>query len=154
MKDVKINVNKFIKNRKILVATGVLLLVILVTILFLVFSGSRKSQSLVLSDSLKKLGQEFYEDFYYKQVGTNDEERKAFLEKYKDLGIKVSLDSLARHNKEKTDEIIAEFINKKTNEECDRTNSMVVIYPKDPYGKNNYTIDAILVCGFEETETK
>ena len=26
---------------------------------------------------------------------------------------------------------------------------MVVIYPKEPYGKTDYSIDAILDCGFE-----
>ena len=31
------------------------------------------------------------------------------------------------------------FVNSKTEEECDRNNSMVIIYPKDPYGKRDYT---------------
>lgn len=155
MKNLKKIINKFTKNRKVLIIAGVLLaVIILVTVFVLIFGGSKKNQSQVLSESLKDLGADFYETFYYKQVGTTDEERKEFLEKYKDLGLKISLDSLARHNKEKTDEIIAEFVNNETGEECDRTNSMVVIYPRDPYGKSDYSIDAILVCGFEVTETK
>ena len=46
------------------------------------------------------------------------------------------------------------IVNDKTKEECDRNSSMVIIYPKDPYGQKDYTIDAILVCGFEEKEEK
>ena len=44
--------------------------------------------------------------------------------------------------------------NSKTNQECDKTNSMVIIYPKEPYGKKDYRIDTNLVCGFELEETK
>ena len=154
MKNVKKNMNNLLKNKLFLgIVAGVVLLV-LVVVLVVLLGGGKKSQSLVLSDKLKNLGTDFYETFYYKQVGTTDKEKKEFLEKYKDLGIKISLDSLARHNKEKTEEIMAEFVNKKTDEECDRNNSMVVIYPRDPYGKTDYSVDAVLVCGFEETEIK
>ena len=31
---------------------------------------------------------------------------------------------------------------------------MVIIYPKEPYGKKDYRIDTNLVCGFEVEETK
>lgn len=145
---------KILKNKFLLVGIIILVaLLILVPILFL--KGDKEvNQSQKLSSSLKELGISFYEDFYYKQIGQTDEEKKEFLEKYKDIGIKVSLDSLSRHNKEKTDEILSEFVNEKTQEECDRTNSMVVIYPREPYGKKDYSIDAVLVCGFEETEVK
>ena len=154
MKKVKQILNKLLKNKLFLIIGGaVILLLVLLVVLFITFTN-KGNESKRLSSSLKELGISFYEDFYYKQVGTTDKEKKEFLEKYKDLGIKISLDSLSRHNKEKTEAIIAEFVNKKTDEECDRNNSMVVIYPRDPYGKKDYSIDAILVCGFEETETK
>ena len=77
-----------------------------------------------------------------------------FLEKYKDIGIKVSLDNLSRYKKDDMDDILKQFVNDKTKEECDRNSSMVIIYPKDPYGQKDYTVDAILVCGFEEKEDK
>ena len=150
----KIENLKLNKKRVLLVGGIVLVVILLVVVLILILGGNKNNQSQTLSSSLKELGIDFYEDFYYKQVGSTDEERKEFLEKYKDIGIKISLDSLSRHNKEKTDEILAEFVNKETGEECDRTNSIVVIYPKDPYGKKDYSVDAVLVCGFEETETK
>ena len=74
---------------------------------------------------------------------------KAFLEKYKDIGIKVSLDNILRSKKTETTDENNTFINKETNEECNKNTSMVVIYPKEPYGKTDYSIDAILDCGFE-----
>lgn len=142
------------KNKKILLVVGIILVIILlVVVLFLVFNN-KENESEKLSASLKELGIEFYEEFYYKQIGQNDKERQEFLEKYKDIGIKVNLDSLSRYKKEDSEKILEEFVNGKTEEACDKTNSMVVIYPKEPYGNEDYTIDAILVCGFEETETK
>lgn len=146
--------NKIMKNKLFLMIAGaVALIVVLVVALVLIFSNN-KNESLKLSESLKELGVDFYENFYYNQISKNDKERKEFLEKYKDLGIKVSLDSIARHKIDAKEEILAEFVNSKTKEECDRTNTMVVIYPKEPYGKSDHVVDAILVCGFEETETK
>lgn len=47
------------------------------------------------------MGVQFYEDFYYNQIGKNETERKVFLEKYKDIGIKVSLDNMLRSKKQK-----------------------------------------------------
>ena len=66
----------------------------------------------------------------------------------------MSLDNLARYKKDESEEIIKKFVNSKTNHEWDKTNSMVIIYPKEPYGKKNYRIDTNLVCGFEVEETK
>lgn len=152
MKDV---LNNLKKNKKVLIIAGVVVaIILLVVILFLIFGGNNKNQSQELSSSLKDLGITFYEDFYYNQIGSNDEERREFLEKYKDIGIKVSLDSLSRHKKDETKQILEEFVNEETGEECDKNSSMVVIYPREPYGKKDYSIDAKLICGFEETETK
>lgn len=153
MNKIKKILKKIFKNKIVLIVLGVILIAAI--ILFMVF-GFRKeeSQSVELSNNLKELGVEFYEDFYYKQIGKDDKERKEFLEKYKDIGIKINLDSLSRYKKEETEEILKQFVNNKTKKECDKTNSMVVIYPKNPYGQNDYKIDAQLVCGFEETEEK
>ena len=90
-----------------------------------------------------------WSNFAYYQIGKNETERKVFLEKYKDIGIKVSLDNMLRSKKTETTDENNSFINKETNEECNKNTSMVVIYPKEPYGKTDYSIDAILDCGFE-----
>ena len=38
------------------------------------------------------MGKDFYENFYYEQVGSTDEERADFLSKYESIGIKINLD--------------------------------------------------------------
>lgn len=149
----KINLKKLNKKHYYIIG-GVVLLIIIIISLFMIFGHRSKSESQKLSNELKQLGISFYEDFYYKQIGKTDEEKKAFLEKYTDIGIKVSLDNLARHKKDETETILKKFVNSKTNTECDRNSSMVIIYPKEPYGKKDYRIDTDLVCGFEVEETK
>lgn len=133
---------------------SIIILVIFASIILFFTLNKSEDESLKLSSSLKDLGIDFYENFYYKQIGKTDNERKKFLEKYKDIGIKVSLDNLSRYKKDDMDDILKQFVNDKTKEECDRNSSMVIIYPKDPYGQKDYTVDAILVCGFEEKEDK
>ena len=144
------------KRIKILaiVCTAISIILIIIGLVISIFNGNMGVEKDEMTIYLEKMGKEFYEDFYYKQIGQTDKERHEFLEKYKDIGIKVNLDSLSRYKKEDSEKILEEFVNSKTEEACDKTNSMVVIYPKEPYGNEDYRIDAILVCGFEETETK
>ena len=94
------------------------------------------------------MGREFYEDFYYEQVGTSSDERTNLLSKFTDIGIKVDLDNLGRYKNGEFKEKISEFKNTKTDEKCNKTNTKVIIYPKSPYGKTDYTIKAELDCGF------
>ena len=138
---------KLIKN---CIISGVIIIVVVLSI-FLIFTLKKKtiSNSEQLTKSLKEMGVQFYEDFYYNQIGKNETEKKVFLEKYKDIGIKVSLDNMLRSKKTETTDENNPFINKETNEECNKNTSMVVIYPKEPYGKTDYSIDVILDCGFE-----
>lgn len=141
------NNSKLIKN---CIISGVIIIAVVLSI-FLIFTLKKKtiSNSEQLTKSLKEMGVQFYEDFYYNQIGKNETERKVFLEKYKDIGIKVSLDNMLRSKKTETTDENNPFINKETNEECNKNTSMVIIYPKEPYGKTDYSIDVILDCGFE-----
>ena len=137
--------------KKIVAFAAVLVLVVVLGVVFAVKNGN--SQEKVLSNKLEQLGTDFYENFYYKQIGETKDARAEFLAKFKDIGIKVNLDNLIRHNTEESDELKKEFVNSKTNEACDTNNTKVVIYPKDPYNEKDYKIEVILECGFE-TESK
>ena len=78
------------------------------------------------------------------------EERVEFVKKYGSIGIKVNLDNLSRYSGDGVAERVGQFKNDKTNEDCDKENTKVTIYPKEPYGKSDYTIEAVLVCGFDD----
>ena len=140
------------KNKKviIIVAAFVVLAVVGTIIGFRLSSSKKVEQKEELKDVLKDLGVSFYEDFYYKNIGNSDEERATKLARFESIGIKIDLDNLSRYNSSEVEDKIAKFVNKKTDEECDKKNTKVIIYPKSPYGKTDYEIETVLECGFEE----
>lgn len=101
---------------------------------------------------LNEMGTDFYENYYYDQLGKTDEEREKFLALYTDKGIKVNLDNLGRYNSKVNEDKIAEFVNSETNEECDKIETKIIIYPKESFGKTDYELEAVLECGFDEEE--
>lgn len=145
-KDVK-ETNK--DNKKLIgfiIAGVIVVAIIIVGVLFFL---NKKDNQKELETSLTEMGREFYEDFYYEQVGSSADERTNLLSKFTDIGIKVDLDNLGRYKNGEFKEKISEFKNNKTDEKCNKTNTKVVIYPKSPYGKTDYTIKTELECGFE-----
>lgn len=141
-------IKNLLKNKRVLIAIGVILVIIIVVIVILVLPKENVEQN--LENSLKEMGQDFYENYYYDQTGTTDEEKADFLSRYATIGIKINLDNLGRYNSEVNQEKIAEFVNPDTNESCDKENTRVIIYPKESYGKTDYDIEVELVCGFDE----
>lgn len=146
MKKVITRLNR--KNCFIAITTLILIIAIILIIIF----NSKKSEEDKLNDMLKELGVNFYENFYYDQVGTNDTERKEFVKKYETIGIKVNLDNLSRLNSNESKKMVDKFVNSKTKKECDKSNTRVIIYPKTPYEKDSYDIKTELVCGFDESK--
>ncbi len=139
------------KKLAIIIGAGVGVIVLII-VLLLCFGGKLNvTEEQKLEEKLQELGKGFYEDFYYKQVASDEEARTEFLKKYKDLGIKVNLDTLSRYKKEADSaKVLEPFVNSKTKEECDKINTMVIVYPKEPYGQKDYRVDVKLVCGFEK----
>ena len=135
-----------IKN--ILVVLAIALALVLV--ILLIVNVCNKNNQKELEANFETIGKKFYEEYYYNGTGKDDEARAKFLAKFKDNGLRINLDNLSRY--EFTDEKgnAYEFVNKKTKENCDATESVVVIYPQEPYGKTDYVIDAKLSCGFEK----
>ena len=140
----KEKLKNFFKNRKqrtFIISAIIVLILIIVIVLFLT-----NSKKVDLEKSLENMGKDFYENFYYKQIGKDDNEKKEFLKKYETMGIKVSLDNLERYDSGKNKDEVAKFKNEKTGKECDKTNTLVIIYPQEPYEKTSYRIESILSC--------
>lgn len=134
----------FMKTKKTLVIAIVCILVIVVAlIIILVSSGSKDkaksaSEEERLTQYLEEIGRDFYETKYQPQM-TED-----FLSGYTDLGIKIKLSSLSRLYAETNKEEIESF----TKAKCDEESTRVIIYPKAPYGAEDYTIEVELTCEF------
>lgn len=141
-------IKEIMKNKIIIVFIVSILLIGIIIIISL--TTNKNSQKQELTKKMKEMGKEFYENFYYKQIGSTDEERKEFLKKFETIGIKVNLDNLSRYKSNDTGKILKDFVNKKTNKECDKINTQVIIYPKEPYNQNSYSLDVNLECDFNE----
>jgi hypothetical protein len=99
------------------------------------------------------MGNEIYMSYYYPSVssGKNLDETKEFLQKYETIGLKFNLTELEKYSEDFSNKI-KNF--KNGDKSCDKTNTMVIIYPTSPYGKNNYNVQVSLDCGFKEAEEK
>jgi hypothetical protein len=147
-----------VENRKksISIICGIVAAIVVMVIVILFATGilgnKNKKVEKQLTARLEELGRNFYEDFYYNQVGKDDEARKEFVKGYSQNGIKINLDNLARSNTTKQESILNEFKNA-SGEACNSSNTKVAIYPKEPYGVKDYEIKVTLDCGFDKKET-
>ena len=145
-KEGKLNVTK-------LVAFVVVAVVIVVAAVIFGIKGTNNPEK-VLTAKLSELGTDFYENFYYDQLGKSQEEREETLKKFSDKGIKIDLDNLIRLNSDNSEDLKSIFVNKKTGSSCDAKNTKVIIYPKEGYGKKDYKIETVLECGFNSKSEK
>lgn len=148
---------KKLNKNTLIVIVSVLLVVLVVLIVVIVNPFAKKlSQEEELKKKIETMGAEFYEELYYKQVETLGDEKSNFLKNYETVGIKVDLGNLSRYKGEDSEEILKEFVNKKTNKACDKNKTQAIIYPQAPYDKKSYKIEVNLDCGFgkEEKESK
>ena len=145
-------------NKKIVIIGSIVIVVALVGLGICLAMNNNKSVKgpKVLTEYLDEIGRDFYENFYYDQIGKDDQSRAAFVEKYKDIGFKFSIDNLSRWTTkdeakdQKYAKMISEFKNNETGEECDKDKTMLILYPVSPYGKKNYTVEVELACGFDK----
>jgi len=144
-------------NKKIFIVSGVTLLVVIIVIVGAVAIFGNKSYGSKMEQyeaTLREMGKDFYENYYYERTGKSDEERKNFLSKYSSTGIKIDLENLGRYNGQSNKEKVAELVDPDNKNVCDVKNTKVIIMPKEGYGKTDYEIKVELDCGFETEEEK
>ena len=155
-----------VPKKKIIAVCGgvVALVVVIIGFALLITKGNDERR---VNDTVNNLAKVFYEGFYYDATGSGDAaKREETLARFKDTGIKISIDSLVRYYVT-TDEYegleasliegsitdrIKDYIDKnfKTKKfECNKEETKAIIRPSEPYGKTDYTIEVITSCGFE-----
>ena len=140
----------FNENKKIILIIVVIVIAALIAGICIYnnkYSASAKEKQ--MENNLKDLGKDFY-SYYYKTTGQNKDDREKFLESFSSIGLKVSLDSLTRYQNTLSKPKNYEFKDPKTGDDCDKTQTMVTIYPQKPYGKNDYKMSVRLVCKSEK----
>lgn len=143
----KKEVTKKVSNYDLFIyISAAIVLVIAILVCARVFA--KKTLEPKLSNSLSKMGETFYTEFYYEQVsnGKSSEEIANSLGNFKDIGIKIDLENLAKYSDDFKKEV-ANFKNVK-GEACNQKTTRAVIYPKAPYGKKDYKVEVELDCNF------
>jgi hypothetical protein len=131
---------------------------VIISVLFIIIFGvffmlkfnvvNEKEQKLELDTNLKEMGKNFYIKHYYNQIsfGRKQSDITVFLKNFSTIGIKVTLNNLEKYDASNN----KEFINRKTGKICNKNTSFVIIYPKEPYGENDFAIEVTLDCGFDD----
>lgn len=98
---------------------------------------------------LTTMGESLYTDYYYEiiKVDKSEEELKEFLGNFKEIGLQFNLVEMEKYSDENK-ELIEKFI--KQNKECKKEETMVVIYPKEPYSKTDFKSELRMDCGVKK----
>ena len=152
VKEAKASNNKCACNKKKLIAiiASAVVAVAGIIILIICLCGP-KSNEKELKNNLKKLGAQFYEEFYYPTQEKSHKDIKEFIAKFVNTGIRVNLENIAKVSKVDK-KLVDSMVNKKTKKECDKKLSYVVIKPQKPFGKTDYKVEVNLSCGFDKNK--
>lgn len=130
-------------NNVIKLISLTIILVAIFVFCFLLGNGYFKKER-KLTNNLSNLGSKFYTDFYYNSIakGQDEKNKKEFLKQFKDAGIVVSLYNIEKYNSDGNEKSIKTL----KKEECEKYTTIVTIYPKAPYKKDDYTMKVKLDC--------
>ena len=134
-------------NKKYIIVGILISILVIGLVAFVLFNKYRKQKEEdYLYNQLNRVVKEYYKDYYYNTLGNNDDIRKTNAEKFKSVGIKISLNDLSKYKSDNS-EILNKFKNSQTNANCDYDKTIITIYPIDPYGNENIRVDSNIVCG-------
>ena len=141
--EVKVEKKNIFTKRNIIIAVIVLVIINIIVGAILIYNNPKNK----LTRSIKYMGKDFYTNYFYNTLkeGRSNKELSEILERYKDTGIKINLKNLAQFDSSKYKEEIDNMVE---NNKCIDTKTRAVIYPKAPYGKDNYKIKIELNCNF------
>lgn len=139
------------KNKKTFIAM-ILLIIFLMVLGFLSFIFFYNLKNNSEEDYVSKfttMGESLYTDYYYEvtKVGKTDQELKDFLSMFKDIGLQFNLVEMEKYSDENK-ELIEKFV--KQNKDCKKEETMLIIYPKEPYSKTDFTSELRMDCGVKK----
>lgn len=127
-----------------ILSNKILWIIVILTIILLLSVFIKEKQKVNLKQSLNDMAVDYYENFYYKQF-ENLSNKNQRLEKYTNIGIKITLKNLEEYS-DKNKKKITNFVNSETKNPCNKYNTMAIIYPKVPYEKKDYEVEIVLEC--------
>ena len=143
----KENITEFLKDKRTIMILSIFaIMVVLILLVIFIFSVAVVSREKMLTKSLTNMATDYYENFYFEQVGiSTGVSREEFLANFANIGIKINLENLEVFQEGKYKKEIEKFMKPKKSK-CDKFNTKAIIYPKRPYGKNDYELEVNLEC--------
>lgn len=127
------------KKKKTIIITLIILLTAIIFGIIMLVNTNTFNEAIVKSD-LKKLTKSFY-GYYYDDNDKNND-IKSFLTQFKGTGLSITLGDLEIYLEART----GKKIEYKSLEKCDRANTKVIIYPKEPFKKSDIDLKYELNC--------
>ena len=131
-------------NKNSIIGIVVIILIIIIAVVIInpfksdnKNSGKNSKDGSDIKAELEKMGKKYYEKTFYPLLNGNFE----ILDLYKDSGLSNTLTTLS--DVVSIDEDLGKVLAEK---KCDYEKTLVIIYPKEPFSKNDYTIDVKLSC--------
>lgn len=134
------------------ITAWILLIIVLVILGFLsiVFFKNLKNQNEddFVSD-LNEMGSEVYAIYYYDEIAKEKtaDELKTYLKKFEEIGLKFDLVQLSNYSDDYAKKI-DNFI--RVHKDCSKEDTMVIIYPKEPYSSTDFTTEIQMECGYNK----
>lgn len=132
-------------NKKLIILIASIALIVILLIISLVIFFNKKN---VTTRLVKTMGKDYYSEYLHKSLsnGRSKKDVEIILDKYKERGIRVNLINLSNLFDGKYKKDIEKL--EKKNIKCNEKTTKAVIYPKKPFGKNDYKIKVELDCEY------
>jgi len=125
----------------VLIISGVVLLSVLVIGIIMIINSNKETLEEQRTSYLEELGDLFYSRYFdHISSGSTQAEANAELAKFTETGMQVNLDSLSNIDTTRTEKINELF------ENCNRGRTGVRIFPKEPFGAKDFTLNVNLDC--------
>ena len=143
----KENITEFLKDKRTIMILSIFaIMVVLIILVIFIFSVAVVSREKMLTKSLSNMASDYYENFYFEQVGVSTGvSREEFLANFATIGIKINLENLEVFQDGKYKKEIEKFMKPKSSK-CDKFNTKAIVYQKRPYSKKDYDLEINLEC--------
>lgn len=139
-------------NKNLRIALMLLFVVVFTLIsitLVIALKKIKQKEENILYNTLTTVTKDYYKEYFYKYIlGDSEQERIDRAKGYKNTGITITLNELAKYKVGNEDSILSQFTNYRTGNPCDYNKTKITMYPVEPYGEDNIRIETNIVCGF------
>ncbi len=134
---------KMKNNKNLLMIIGIIVLIVVI-VGVIIFANSNngdmksKIDSKTLEDKLKEIGKDFYSGYYH---NLEESTRNDTLSGFVDNGIRIDIT-----NVQLLVDVDQSTLDQLKKDKCNFDETKITVYPKSPFGENDYSVSVELSC--------